>query len=459
MIFKLSYDNFKEYLQLLYLIETKYNDMFHLFKNDGWILHNEHYSSDDDLIEEHKKAFKLKPRHLLTIDLMFKDFQWLTYDNYDNNDNSNVLHSFKEFDINCSDFVPKDDNIYRCYPIFDSNDNLVQFESRDLRLDKKTPNSKEIVNQVISIVSSKKCVVKSLLECLRLNEASYYTKEHFRKAQKTTPFNRYNKTYSQISGNVLDLGGGYKSKSYLKHASNLKSCLATDNDMTCVVNNIIMNANANANANSITSTNYMTNCYEYRFLDFTKRIADYKDAEKMMVSGKSINNYQFDVILAINCINYALSNLEVFFEHLNRYSTIGTKMIIRFMDYSVLEKCINSDETNIIIKSPYDTSFINYDTSSKSNKIYFEWTHDSPINEKCINRNELEDVFSKNGWKSICYETNPSLTNNPNKTNKTNNPNKTKSYSANTSLNVLVNQHLLWKHYFDSFSCITFEKN
>ena len=100
MIFKLSYDNFKEYLQLLNLIETKYYYMFHLFKNDGWILQNENYSSDDDLIEEHKKAFKLKPRNLLTIDLMFKDFQWLTYDNI------NFLHSFKEYDINCSDFIP-----------------------------------------------------------------------------------------------------------------------------------------------------------------------------------------------------------------------------------------------------------------------------------------------------------------------------------------------------------------
>ena len=113
-------------------------------------------------------------------------------------------------------------------------------------------------------------------------------------------------------------------------------------------------------------------------------------------------------------------------------------MIIRFMDYSILETHINSDEVNIIIKSPYDSSFINYDTSSKTNKIYFEWTHDSPINEKCINRDELEEVFSNNGWQSICYETNPSL-----------NKDNYRIHKCNTSL---------WQHYFDSFSCITFEK-
>ncbi len=101
----------------------------------------------------------------------------------------------------------------------------------------------------------------------------------------------------------------------------------------------------------------------------------------------------------------------------------------------------NKVNDNIIsLTSPYDSSFINIDFKNKKNRIYYKWTHDNPIDEILIGKNELENILSKKNWNSINYEHNPNFKNN------------TKYTSEKLESNYL------WDLYFKCFSIIVFEK-
>ena len=425
--FQLSYKTLEEYLYLIYLFTDREERSLHIFKNDGWILQHNLYSSDEDVVEAHLLKFKIKPREQLTIDLLYKDNTWC-----------DRILPFKQYNIeyNTCDLLAKNNCIYRCYPIFNKDSNeLVSFVPRDLRTDKRYANTSEIISKVITIINRTFTIKDLLFQYDQYKTgskpSSYYTLCRFNKPKiglNHYSLNHYTKTVRFITGHIVDLGAGFKTKHYLKDIE-FESCTVYDNDISCLFSNL-------ENKNNIEFK------YKYRYLDFTKELTDYSPFENTLIDITTLKTNSVDTIMMINSFNFALKNIDVFMKYINTISKPLTKLIIRFMDYSLLDNYITSihppltiDSPNIIIKSPFNSSFINYNIKNKTNRIYYTWAHSKPIDEICINRASIETHFKKYGWNTLHYENIHSI----------NDSNITETH--------------LWEYYFRSFSCISFEKS
>ena len=122
----------------------------------------------------------------------------------------------------------------------------------------------------------------------------------------------------------------------------------------------------------------------------------------------------FDTIMAFNCINFAYVNeckKSIFINKLNNFSEIGSKFIVRYMDYDLFIKKYNdkiklntNTNTNIIIKNANNPSFINIDCKNHFQTSYILLGFIKRLSSKITStfRNWLES----NNWKSIDYEFN-----------------------------------------------------
>lgn len=441
--FILNYNNFDEYIRLIGIIQSlsdttnNLNNLFNIFKNDGIIIQHKEYSHDDDINSNHKLAFKLKPHKLMTIDLFYSNGSMFC--------DKMIKYNYTEIDFEAG---LRDNTIYRCYPIFDSNNRLLYFKPKDIRTDKKSANTKDIIVKILRILDNGD-YLNSIMDYINLSKSSYYSKINYSKMKHNRfKLSDYKETYKCIGDTIIDFGGGYKTQKYLRELElDINRCFVTDNDLNIIINQLGNNTNSS---------------YNYGFLDFNKPIDNYNNVEKMLFNESEFMLNKFNTILAINCINYSLHKFDVFMTYLNSCSESGTKLIIRFMDSELFSNCINSrknedsnnqdsdnqnsnNQDSIVIKSPYDSSYINYNKKQNTNRLYFEWTHQEPIDEKIIGRTELNHLFDKHGWKEILYETN--------KFNSCNN-NKQQSYISNDN----ENDTELWNLYFQSFVCITFER-
>ena len=263
----------------------------------------------------------------------------------------------------------------------------------------------------------------------------YYSKETFgHKSNLTKKLSSYssNLLSNYISGNVLDLGGGYKTKYYLKKFhQNINSIASTDIDINILIKNILKN-NKNVEV-----CDAFQRKISFNYLDFTRSTNDYCGTE-CHLSLKIEQKY--DTITLFNCINYALKNdftIKTFFNHINSLCKIGGNIVIKFMDLDAFKEALKMDDIsineNIIIKSVYDSSFINMNISKLTNRIYYEWVHKSPMEESIIGKQSLINLFEMYGWKFIYYK-------HHDKFNKS-----------------IQNLDTLWEHYFYSFSDIVFE--
>ena len=249
---------------------------------------------------------------------------------------------------------------------------------------------------------------------------------------------------NHVKGNIIDIGGGdlEKTKQIIYSASknrNINAIMNVDNDINIVINNM-------------TKSRYDSGGIQCGFLDFTKSYEEFNIIEKQLsVIDKKYNtsfNMMFDTLMMINSINFAFKNsksISSFMNYINLFSKTGSKIIIRWMDFDAflskyselrVQNCLEYSDSNnkILINSPYDSSFVNIDLTTNTNRIYYKWTHKTPIDEKLIGRDELKNLFKHNGWEFIDYEYQDNY----------------KKINSNSNS---------WELYFKSFSFIVFQKN
>lgn len=441
MFFELQYNNFTEYLELLKFFE-KYSDILGCFKNDGWILAHKDYLCNKDLFNERKVAFKIKPRDLLTVDLLFKDNDWY-YGTDQNLINLNSNHTLSIFKNDLEDNI--DSQVYRCYPIFENmtNENLdgklIGYNPREIREDRKHPNPEDIINSII-YQTNNYFKFDELYKLVIKSNSDYYHHgidyEHIK--NKYQNYN-YKSIKSFVKDRVLDLGGGHitKTESYLKPVSdNITTCISVDNDINLILDNI---AKKEIYINKKTQL-------QVAFLDYTRNIKEYNKIESQLSIFNYLNtNEKFDTITMMNSLNFALKTrqtLSIFMDYLDILSKQGTKLIIRWMDLDIFEEkhniIVKNKSNTVLLKSPHDSSFVKIDFNNKKNRIYYKWTHEKPVDEILIGKTDLINIFSGRNWNYINYEPQTTFQKLPSK------------YIENTSL---------WDLYFKSFSVIVFEKN
>ena len=440
VFFELKYNNLTEYIRLLSFFE-EHSNVLGVFKNDGWILAHNKYLCNTDIIEQHSKAYKIKPLHLLTIDLLFKNNEWY-YGKEPNLKPFTKDLSYEVFSV--GNIRYKNSHVYRCYPVFNQvniikeneNKELVGFEPRELRDDRKHPNPSDITKNIIYHINNY-YKFKDLNYMIQNSKKEYY---HFgindKNCNKSSYIDKVNPILTHTTGRVIDLGAGSLNKTlgYIEPVKdNVSYVVSTDNDINLVVKNM------SYSCDSLFDT-------DVGYLDYTKSFEEYNKIEKQLFIYDSLNKCGFDTILMMNCINFALSSKECLinlFKYLDLVSINHSKIIIRWMDLDAFQEKYNKLFENkekekdncIVIKSPYDSSFINIKINDKTNRIYYKWAHETPINENIIGKKELVEIFNEKNWKLVDYE-------------------KHKNY------NKLMNNEYFttWDLYFKSFSTIVFER-
>ena len=401
--FEIKCPNIQSYISFMKLLSE---DVFHIFDNDGWIIQHKNYSHDKDLITQRTHSFKYKPTNLMTIDLQYRNDEWLMA----NGKKYNITDMSIPEDI---EFKIKDGDIYRCYPIISSHQQITHsciryFEPREKRFDKKTPNPENIVVNIINEINNP-FDHDDLINFIDTRAVYYSNEDSCCNTLLRYNLSDYSECFKYIKGKVFDLGGGYATNKHLKHA-NVDEYHFGDIDIKCLINS------------KVKST----------FMDFNKKIKDYTQLENVFCNSELLLN-KYESLLMINCINFAINSNNIS-DYLDNFSKKKTKLIIRFMDADLFESYIDRDD--ITIKCSYNSSYIQYNSKQRINKIYYSWVHSIPINESLVGYKYLQSRFEYLGWKPICYEKHPKLKNIQN---------------SKSSLD-------LWDLYFKCFSCVVFEK-
>ena len=238
--------------------------------NDGWILYGE------------DSTYKIKPKKLLTIDLMYKLGNM--YDNqnqvYDVLKNDNLIEN----------------TIYRCY----YNNNM--WEARDIRYDKFKANDRDLC----AFIEKSHKLPWNIGDIKLVNK--YYQKSFISKSPKNTKMS-YNLS------NVLDLGCGF-SKKYVGIDIDPKVLLHPKKGETYICD--ITKDWCLSTKNNI--YNYLPN------------INDFK---------KKYEGHIFDVILSKNSIHYLLNGEhDILFGNINKYVRVGSLFKIKFLDKDLVNELI-----------------------------------------------------------------------------------------------------------------------
>jgi cyclopropane fatty-acyl-phospholipid synthase-like methyltransferase len=302
------------------------------FKNDGFIL----------TPLNGKREIKIKPKELLTIDLIYKDGKWCDRDEYNYND---IIKPGKF----------KDNTIYRCYPI----NNI--YEAREIRHDKTKPNPRDVVNNLISLYN---CDYNFSYNKL------YYTK----------PNNNFNNDYEwnkiindnikyvkkniQLLKNnhILDLGCG-KGK-LLKIINNYNSYYGLDFDMSNIIK-ATMKYNSNKNIFNYINLN--------------------RDWNNTINKLYKIDNKIFDTIYAINSLMHFCT--DEFWKQLDNYVSKDTYFIFNLIN-NKLNK-YNFGKKSYIERCGNEV------------KYFFEHVHLEPICETYISDEKLNYFLTKYNWKVV----------------------------------------------------------
>ena len=316
-----------------------------LFKCDGIIISP--LNGDREL--------KVKPKSLMSIDLLYQNKKWI---DRDNNDWSTL--------IECPNKIIKENKIYRCLPYQD------KFIVDEYRYDKKHPNPYNVVDNIYNLI---KCDWYQVLT----NNSSYYEKKlnlklrlpnliQTIKCQKQLLIEHINKLEPSINKNWLDLGCGKGKLVSLIKQYNPKHYLGLDNDVKQLIkalkyhnlnNNIIFNPCDLSELSSITNT-------WYSITDKTK----------------------YDYVVA----NFSLMHFfnDAFWEYLNTITQPKTKFIFNLV--SPPSHTNIWEESNSFLK--VESLFVNYK---------FEWVHDNIKTEPFISHHIINKFIQKYNWKIISH--------------------------------------------------------
>jgi len=326
------------YFNLINVIENtnKYNEFIlnGIFNCDGLIL-----TPLNGLRE-----LKIKPKHLQTIDLLYKNNMWIDSNN-------------KEWNIEMITNKKYENKIYRCYP------HKNKYIATEIRYDKKTPNSSKVIDQIINI--------NNYNWLSNINFQIYYDfVKNINDIQLIEMLNNQknllniniNYMKPEINKNWLDLGCG-KCKLYNTIKTNYmpKKYLGIDNDI-----NILSK--------------------KYNLVDNNEEIIDLYpcDLSDKWDKNNIWNSFnwsiKYDYIIANFSIMHFWSNL--FWEQLDKVTHSGSIFLF------------NITKVNMTWK--YNNSYLVSDENIT--KIYFEWTHEKEHIEPIINDNLIDITFKKYNW-------------------------------------------------------------
>lgn len=287
-----------------------------------------------------KREIKVKPKSLLTIDLLYKDSKWLDRDNFEYND------IMKEGTF-------KNNTIYRCYPI----DNM--YEARDIRFDKKKPNPRNIVNNLISLF---KCKYDETFTRLYYTNKQYEDNFQWNNIVKNNNYTIKRFTTSMKNTNILDLGCG--NGKVLKFIEQYNSYYGMDNDMFNIIE---------------ANTKYNSNKNVFNYIDLSKKWNDTKN--KLY----TVDSKCYDTIYAINSMMHFCT--DEFWEQLSNLTDRNTEFVFNLINdklnyYKFGSKSYIMKENNTV-------------------KYYFEFVHNEPLNEPFISSEKIKKYLEKHNWKII----------------------------------------------------------
>jgi SAM-dependent methyltransferase len=305
------------------------------------------------------REIKIKPKNMMSIDLLYDGKNWLDKEN-------NKYTSF----ITSSN-TPKKGNIYRCYPI--GND---KYDVREIRFDKKTPNSFRIINYIKTIYKNDwvENMTSPYYQVSNVKLDSIYIKEL---EKQTNIFSEQIKKLSpELNKSWLDLGCGKgKLINEIKKYSP-KMYIGLDIDSVMLLENIqTMDENEHIN---LSPCDLRQNWFENS-------------------KWFNIKNMKFDYIV----LNFSIMHLfdsEQFWKCLKEVTKSDTKIL-----FNVVADKVKTQEFKL------KDAYMRY----QDGNIYysFPWAHKTEITEQFIERKQIEEKVRNNGL-LIDIITNPSDTKN-----------------------------------------------
>ena len=303
------------------------------------------------------REMKLKPKDLLSIDLLYKNKNW--YDREGNVMNSIISNSISN---SISNNYSQDNNtIWRCYPIKNN-----MYEPRDIRYDKFKPNNNKIISTIISLYSiTYKYEYNGIYRSITMNQL--YSNE-WKKICKINN-NIIKKFIPRFQcKNILDLGCG-KGKIIEYVGNNFKNYYGIDLDVNMLayaVNNYNMN-------NNIVFNN----------IDISK---DWDQNDTTWINNNIKNTFfcqKYDTIFAINSLQYF--NTDIFWRQLNNITEKNSMMLFNLVEMNNMEKY----ETETVMIKRID-NLINFQ---------FKPVHTTMMSEPYIDN--IEIILRKYGWSIV----------------------------------------------------------
>jgi SAM-dependent methyltransferase len=341
-------DNIKLYTQLIENVIINPNYIIKknsvLYSNDGIILSP--LNGDREI--------KIKPKTLMSIDLLYCDNKWL--------DRSNTDWSH----LISNNIKVRSGAIYRCYP----KDNMFVVDS--YRYDKKKPNPNSIIDYIINITKYDwNNDLKMLCNNIYYKEKKQPCKKLIGMLQVQTQLLEDNILLMNPMNNKnwLDLGCGSGKLIPIIKKYNPMNYLGLDVDIKQLVQCLKyhdMNQDVyKFSPCDLNTTNFVTNQQNNMWY--------------------TINN-KYDYIVA----NFSLMHFfaDSFWEQLNHI--VHDDSIFLFSIVDPIKNDVDWYESKSFLK-----------VKGNQTEYMFEWAHDSVMTELYINTKQLEEKLTKYGWKIL----------------------------------------------------------
>lgn len=312
----------------------------------NWVCRQGPYANDGLIVTplNGDREIKLKPKELMTIDLLYKNHKWLDGNNFE----------YSRFIKNEEDLDFIDNTIWRCYPV------VGFFVPREIRYDKVKPNPRNVVNTIMHLVKINFTTEKVA--------NLYYTNEKFTPNSEWKKIGMANKriitTMLQkvniTSANILDLGCG--AGKLLKLIKKFKNYYGIDYDINILTNTVQKYNNNNK------VFNYLDLAIEWNSLSNKWMEFDF--------------NQKFDTIFCLSSVMHFFT--DIFWDQINIVVKKGTKMIFNLV--------------NDKAKDPYH--FSNGYLKVINDKVHycFDPVHESELVEPFISNEMVQETIEKYDW-------------------------------------------------------------
>lgn len=305
------------------------------------------------------REIKIKPKYMMTIDLLFNGKKWVDRDLVDW---SNIIVNSKT--------VKKEGRIYRCYPDLETLPDI-KFTIGEFRYDKKNPNPNNVVDSIINMIKhdwkkdlgnfetfyygeSKRINSKNLVETVKI--------------QNDLLGQKINGLEPSVNKNWLDLGCGKGKMIPLIKQFNPKKYLGLDADVKQL-------------------------CRALKFHDENQNVYQFSPCN---LAGKWSNgNYQWISSINLNIkYDYVVANFSImhfftddFWSQLNEIVHDETKFLFNVVNVRTESKWSESESFLEVIDG--------------ITRYKFEWTHDEVKTEPYIDQIQIQESLRKYGWKVL----------------------------------------------------------